>query len=65
MCHQKDSPFCVEKALHLRLEAFLNINLGGEYNWVLWVSPGVIIGVWISKAIGNFLAPKKQASAAI
>ena len=43
----------------------VNINLGGAYNWILWVSPGVLIGIWISKAIGNFLAPKKQPSAAI
>lgn len=38
----------------------VNINLGGTYNWILWVSPGVLIGIWISRAIKNFLAPRKQ-----
>ena len=35
----------------------VNVNIG-HYNWVLWVLPGVLIGIWISRTIKGFLQPK-------
>ena len=32
----------------------VNVNIGGAYNWILWVLPGVLIGIWISRAIKGF-----------
>ena len=38
----------------------VNINIGGEYNWILWVLPGVLIAIWISRAIKSFLKPSRE-----
>jgi len=35
----------------------VNVNIG-YYNWVLWVLPGVLIGIWISRTIKTYLKPK-------
>jgi uncharacterized membrane protein len=33
----------------------VNVNIGRAYNWILWVLPGVLIGIWISRVIKSFL----------
>jgi uncharacterized membrane protein len=38
--------------------AFTVVNVSiGSYTWILWILPGVLIGIWISKTIRNFLTP--------
>jgi hypothetical protein len=40
------------------ITAFIVVNVNiGAYNWVLWVLPGVLTGIWISRAIRSFLRP--------
>lgn len=36
-----------------------NVNIG-TYSWVLWILPGVLVGIWISFAVKRFLKPKKN-----
>ena len=38
----------------------VNVNIGASYNWILWVLPGVLIGIWISRTIRSFLQPRKN-----
>lgn len=41
--------------------AFIVVNVNiGSYNWVLWILPGVLIGIWISRTIRNYLQPKAR-----
>jgi uncharacterized membrane protein len=37
----------------------VNVNIG-SYNWVLWILPGVLIGIWAAKNIRQYLRPKDK-----
>jgi uncharacterized membrane protein len=47
------------------LTAFIVVNVHiGSSSWILWILPGVLTGIWISRAIKNYLGgskPVKQA----
>ena len=32
----------------------VNVNIG-TYNWILWILPGILIAIWISRTIRNYL----------
>lgn len=36
-----------------------NVNIG-MYSWVLWILPGVLVGIWISFAVRRFFMAKKN-----
>jgi uncharacterized membrane protein len=39
--------------------AFIVVNLHiGNLTWILWILPGVLVGIWISRTIRNYLQPK-------
>jgi uncharacterized membrane protein len=38
----------------------VNLSIGPAYNWILWVLPGVLIGIWISRTIKAYLRPKMK-----
>jgi hypothetical protein len=41
--------------------AFIVVNLNiGEMTWILWILPGVLVSIWISVAIRNYLKPVKR-----
>lgn len=43
------------------LTAFTVVNFEiGKYTWTLWILPGVLTGIWISRSIKNFLQPKRK-----
>jgi uncharacterized membrane protein len=43
------------------LTAFIVVNLSlGELGWILWIAPGVLTGIWISRTTRNFLQPKRS-----
>lgn len=40
--------------------AFIVTNVHmGTYDWVLWILPGVLIGIWISFAVRRYESPKR------
>jgi uncharacterized membrane protein len=43
------------------LTAFIVVNLSiGPYTWILWILPGILVGIWISRAIKGYAIPKKN-----
>jgi len=40
--------------------AFIVTNVHiGTFDWVLWILPGVLVGIWISFAVRRYVSPKK------
>lgn len=45
------------------LTAFIVVNVNiGSSSWVLWILPGVLTGIWISRAIRSYLGTGKPAT---
>jgi hypothetical protein len=43
------------------ITAFIVVNFSfGAYTWLLWIFPGLIIGIWISRTIKNFAGFKES-----